>query len=184
MNTDYRRRCKGCNESQERQRQAISKVCGLIEDEKFPTSCSDPYGLLRKKTILGEEVMASLAVTAFGATDSGPRHHRTCGVVGFFRSAIFSAAGNTITKKRNPIVTGYFLCQCFLPTNYGTILRGTNKEAEIEEKSQLFRLGEEEVQKDTSLVDAVISSFDKIIKLIVCVVLDFRFKTNGCCHFF
>ena len=67
-----------------RDRQAIPKVCGLIEDEQFPTtSSSDPYGLLHKKTILGEEVIASLAVTAFGASDSGPRHHRTCGVVGF-----------------------------------------------------------------------------------------------------
>jgi hypothetical protein len=100
-----------------RDRQAIPKLCGLmIEDEQFPTSCSDPYGLLCNKTILGEEVMASLAVTAFGATDSGPHHHRTCGVVGFLWSASFSAAGNTITKKKNPIVTGQFLCHCFLPT--------------------------------------------------------------------
>ena len=87
----------------------------LIEDEQFPTSCSDPYGLLRNKTILGEEMMASLAVTAFG-TRIQARVIIEPVVLLASLGRIFSAAGNTIMKKRNPLESGHFLCSCFLST--------------------------------------------------------------------
>jgi hypothetical protein len=38
-------------------------------------------------------------------------------------------------------------------------------------------------KKKTSLVDAVTQLVIHITKLKICVVLDFRFKINWCCHF-